>query len=250
MLSMYVRKICVSFSLLLFCALSASAQTKTLGLTKKINGNDENGYILFSPIGVDTTYLMNKCGQKIHSWHTQYTPGLSVYLQPNGHLLKCGTYTDTVFGFAGGRGGMIEEYDWNGSLLWSYKVFNDSLCQHHDIRPLPNGNILVLAWHAISKNQAINLGRSTLNFSPNQADLWGERIVEIKPHGTDSAEVIWQWDMFDHIIQDLDSTLPNYGNVASHPELMDINYALNLQTNDWIHANSPVSYTHLRAHET
>jgi hypothetical protein len=35
---------------------------------------------------------MNKCGQKIHSWHTQYTPGLSVYLQPNGHLLKCGTY--------------------------------------------------------------------------------------------------------------------------------------------------------------
>ena len=238
MLAIYVRNISVSFSLILFCALSASAQTKTLGLTKKINGNDENGYILFSPIGVDTTYLMNKCGQKIHSWHTQYTPGLSVYLQPNGHLLKCGTYTDTVFGFAGGRGGMIEEYDWNGSLLWSYKVFNDSLCQHHDIRPLPNGNILVLAWHAISKNQAINLGRSTLNFSPNQADLWGERIVEIKPHGTDSAEVIWQWDMFDHIIQDLDSTLPNYGNVASHPELMDINYALNLQTNDWIHANS------------
>ncbi len=245
MLSNYVRKICVS--LFVYLALSASgiAQTKTLGLTKKVNGNDENGYVLFAPIGVDTTYLINKCGQKIHSWHTQYTPGLAVYLQPNGHLIKCGTYTDTAFGFAGGRGGMIEEYDWNGSLLWSYKLFNDSLCQHHDIRPLPNGNILVLAWHAITKNQAINLGRSTLNFSPTQDELWGERIIEIKPHGVDSAELVWQWDVFDHIIQDHDSTLPNYGSVSSHPERMDINYALNLQTSDWIHANSLDYHTDL-----
>lgn len=233
----YLKKYLASTVLLVLC-LPLFSQTKTLGLTKKISGNLESGYVLFSPIGVDTTYLINKCGQKVHTWKTQYTPGLSLYLKDNGHLLKAGTYTDTVFGFAGGRGGMVEEYDWDGNMVWSYKVFNDSLCQHHDIRPLPNGNILVLAWHSISKNKAMSYGRSINNFSINQTDLWSERIIELKPIGKDSAEVVWQWDLLDHTIQDLDSTLIHYGQVDMHPERMDMNYALNLQTNDWIHANS------------
>ena len=232
-----LRKYSIAAVLIVSC-LSLFSQTKTLGLTKKISGNLESGYVLFSPIGVDTTYLINKCGQKVHTWKTQYTPGLSVYLKDNGHLLKAGTYTDTVFGFAGGRGGMIEEYDWDGNMVWSYKIFNDSLCQHHDIRPMPNGNILVLAWHSISKNTAMSYGRSNSNFGVNQTELWSERIIELKPIGKDSAEIVWQWDLIDHTIQDIDSNLIHYGQVDMHPERMDINYALNLQTNDWIHANS------------
>lgn len=213
------------------------AQGKTYGLLKKISGNDENGYVLFSPLNCDTTYLINKCGQRVHHWVSPFTPGMSLYLQPNGHLLKTGTYTDTSFGVAGGRGGIIEEYDWDNQLIWRYKIFNDSLCQHHDIKPMPNGNVMVLAWHSISKQNAMNLGRRSENFKINQTDLWGERLIELKPIGTDSAEIVWQWDLFDHIIQDVDTALPNYGQVDQHPELMNINYALNLQTNDWIHAN-------------
>ena len=225
-------------TVLFLISLSLHSQTKTVGLTRKVAGNDESGYVLFAPIGVDTTYLINKCGQKVHFWKTQYTPGLSVYLKDNGHLVKAGTYTDTAFGFAGGRGGMIEEYDWDGNLVWSYKLFNDSLCQHHDIHLMPNGNILVLAWHSISKNKALGYGRSALNFNINQTDLWSERILELKPIGKDSVELVWQWDLLNHTIQDLDSNLSNYGQIDMHPERMDINYALNLQTNDWIHANS------------
>jgi hypothetical protein len=213
------------------------AQTKTLGLTRKLNGNDENGYILYTPIATDTTFLMNKCGQRLHSWRSQYTPGLSVYLKPNGNLLKTGTYTDTIFGFAGGRGGIIEEFDWDNNLVWRYKLFNDSLCQHHDITPMPNGNILVLAWHSISKSKALTLGRSPASFANGQNELWGERIIELKPLGKDSAEIVWQWDLYDHIVQDRDTNLANYGIVGIHPELLNINYALTLQTSDWIHAN-------------
>ncbi len=232
------KRLLYAFLFILFTtAFNLQSQTKTLGLLKKLNGNDENGYVLFSPIGIDTTYLINKCGQKIHYWATKYTPGFSLYLKPNGNLLKAGTYNDTAFAAAGGRGGMIEEYDWNGNLVWSYKIFNDSLCQHHDIYPMPNGNIMVLAWHALSKNEAIAKGRKPANFG-FLPELWGERLIELKPIGTDSADIVWQWDLFDHIIQDFDSSLPNYGNVAMHPELMDINYALTIGTQDWIHANS------------
>jgi hypothetical protein len=214
-----------------------NAQVKTMGLTKKINGNDENGYVLFTPMGTDTTFLINKCGQRVHAWRSEYTPGLSVYLKPNGNLLKTGTYSDTSFGDAGGRGGIVEEFDWDNNLVWRYKIFNDSLCQHHDITPLPNGNVLVLAWHAISRSRAVDLGRLPTNFAPGQTELWAERIIELKPIGKDSAAIVWQWDVYDHIVQDVDVSKPNYGTVSSNPGRMNINYALNMYTADWLHMN-------------
>lgn len=229
-----------SLSILTFLLIINSqlfGQAKTVGLTKHLSGGAEDGYILFTPLGSDTTFLINKCGQKVHQWHSFYTPGLSVYLLPNGHLLKTGTYDDTTFGGAGGRGGIVEELDWDSKVVWSYVIFNDSLCQHHDIRPMPNGNVLVMTWHAISRLEAVALGRNNLNFGINQTDLWGERLVELKPKGKDSAEIVWQWDLFDHLVQDIDSTKPNFAKVSDNPQLMDINYALNMRTHDWIHMN-------------
>lgn len=240
LLSINVRRKFISallFSGLFFTSIQEGIAQKTFGLLKKINGNDENGYVLFTPMNCDTTYLINKCGKRVHHWVSPHPPGMSAYLLPNGHLLKSGTEVDTSFGLAGGRGGIIEEFDWDNKLVWRYKIFNDSLCQHHDIRPMPNGNVLVLTWHAISKSQAIALGRKSQSFASSQTDLWGERLVELKPIGKDSAELVWQWDVFDHIIQDGDTSLPNYGVIEEHPELVNINYALTLQTNDWLHAN-------------
>jgi len=216
-------------------AIKVNAQTRTQGLIKHITGTQENGYVLFSPIRVDTTYLIDRCGKKVHQWTSDYTPGMAMYLKPDGHLLRAETYNDTVFGAAGGRGGLIEEFDWDNNLIWQYKIFNDSLCQHHDIKPLPNGNILVLAWHAISSTQAFQLGRDSINYLQNK--LWGERIIELKPIGSDSAEVVWQWDLFDHLIQDRDPAKPSYGIISNNPQLVDINYAHDLATYDWVHAN-------------
>jgi len=221
--------------LLLLLSFNTFSQVKTVGLTKHLNGAQENGYTLFSPIKVDTTYLIDKCGKKVHQWAHKYSPGLALYIKPNGNLLRAETYTDTVFGAAGGRGGLIQEYDWNGNVVWTYKVFNDSLCQHHDIKPMPNGNVMVLAWHAISRSKAIAMGRDSANFNSNE--VWGERLIELRPIGKDSAEIVWQWDLFDHVIQDRDNTKPNYGTINANPQLMNINYALDLKTYDWIHAN-------------
>ena len=42
--------------------------------------------ILFSPIASTSVFLMSPDGQELHEWHTDYAPGYSVYLLPNGNL--------------------------------------------------------------------------------------------------------------------------------------------------------------------
>jgi hypothetical protein len=64
-----------------------------------------------------------------------------------------------------------------------------------------------------------------------------DKIVEIKPIGADSAEVVWEWKFIDHLIQDVDSTKPNFGLVSNHPELLDVNFD-NGYLNDWTHVNA------------
>jgi len=75
--------------------------------------------------------------------------------------------------------------------------------------------------------------------------MWSEAIFEIEPVGTNSANIVWEWHLWDHLIQNADISLPNYGVVADHPELMDINYG-NVGVGqgpggnhaDWMHFNA------------
>ncbi|NNF20638.1 MAG: T9SS type A sorting domain-containing protein, partial [Saprospiraceae bacterium] len=56
------------------------------------------------------------------------------------------------------------------------------------------------------------------------------------------AEIVWQWKLYDHMVQDIDSTKNNFGVISEHPELIDIN-SRNFQgggsaSADWFHMNS------------
>ena len=95
--------------------------------------------------------------------------------------------------------------------------------------------MLVIAWVRKTSMEAIQAGRDPLFLA--DGELWSDMIFELQPDGAGGATVVWQWDAWDHLIQDFDSNVDNFGVVADHPELIDINYREN-DGADWLHINS------------
>src|SRR5882762_6851920 len=94
--------------LCLFTLISVICHSQTVGWFYS-NPGSLDGYVLFAPGSSDTTYLIDKCGKRIHTWHSGYQPGLAVYLMPDGTLLRCGTTGNNYF-MGGGSGGIIEKF--------------------------------------------------------------------------------------------------------------------------------------------
>lgn len=194
------------------------------------------GYVLFAPFASNTTYLIDKCGKEIHTWTSAYHPGATAELLPDGNLLRAGDANNTTFS-AGGKGGVIEKFDWDSTLLWTYTISSSTECQHHEAKQLPNGNVLAICWESHPAGEAVQAGRNPVTVSNT---LWSEKIVELQPIGTDSAEIVWEWRVWDHLVQDFDASKPNYGVVTAHPELINLNYTQPGQqaVSDWLHVNA------------
>tara|TARA_R110002073_G_scaffold128999_3_gene275054 strand:+ start:7486 stop:9108 length:1623 start_codon:yes stop_codon:yes gene_type:complete len=220
---------------LLFLTLLISQFTfsqNTVG-TISVTNDAYDGYTLFS---VNTkTFLINNCGQVVNEWTSAYLPGHSVYILPNGNLIRAGKKDTSTIVF-GGAGGVVEMFDWDGNILWTFDYSTNDHRSHHDIFPLPNGNILVLAATVMTNVEAIQAGRD-----PNfllEGKLYNEQIIEVEPVGTDQANIVWEWNIKDHFIQDIDNTKDNFGVIGDNPQKLDINFENGDGNANWLHINS------------
>ncbi|GAB4277331.1 MAG: hypothetical protein Kow0068_00450 [Marinilabiliales bacterium] len=198
--------------------------------------NYYKGFTLYAPGNSTTAYLIDMNNSTVHTWSLNHTPAEKVYLLENGHLLATGRDPSAQLN-GGAVGGYIEEYDWDGNLVWQYHYSSSTYCLHHDICPMPNGNLLAIAWEVKTAAEAQAMGSSTYS------ERWPLHIIEIEKTGTYSGNIVWEWHLWDHLIQDYDSSKPNYGVVADHPELMDINNIDGTGSKppptggDWLHTN-------------
>lgn len=209
--------------------------SQTIGVLRNDSGSF-NGYTLLAPVRSTETYLINNCGQVINQWTSAYTTGASVYLLENGNLLRTAGIENTDITF-GGVGGKIELFDWDGNLIWEYTYSSPTFSQHHDIFPLPNGNILMLAVTTMDMNEAIQAGRDPSKLDDGK--LYNEQILELEPVGTNQANIIWEWNIKNHLIQDFDASKDNFGVISDNPQLLNINYLLGSSTDaNWLHVNS------------
>jgi hypothetical protein len=215
--------------LLLSNVMTLNAQT--VGLFHN-DSTSYNGYTLFSSYAGDTTYLIDNCGRLVHKWQSAVPAARTpVHLLPSGSLIRSAKSSSTIF--PGGGAGAFEMLDWNSNVLWSYDVTDTTQTAHHDYRVMPNGNILVVLWEIRTAAEFIANGGNPANAS---SSFWPDKIQELKPIGSDSAVVVWEWKAWDHMIQEFDANKNNYGPVAAHPELLDIN-VIPPGSGSWLHTN-------------
>ena len=210
------------FRSLLFILISASsliAQSNTVGLLHS-DQNVSEGYTLFTPERNTSVFLIDNCGLIVNEWDFSERPALTCYLLENGDLLRAGKDS-------------LEIRDWDNNLLWSYAMTANGMNQHHDIEPLPNGNILCVVKDIYTPAEMIAAGRDS-TLLENSFAL--DKVVEIQPVGSHDANVVWEWKFMDHLIQEFDDSKENFGVVSMHPELLDINY-LNGFLSDYVHVN-------------
>ena len=54
----------------------------------------------------------------------------------------------------------------------------------------------------------------------NQLDeMWSEVILELQPIDYNNTEIVWEWHFWDHLVQDTNMNLDNYGQINENPQL-------------------------------
>ena len=183
------------------------------------------GYTLMAPANSTTTYLIDMEGRVVKTWQSDCKPGHSAYLLENGNLLRPGAVINPPFPVFGGAGGRIQEFSWDGELLWDFTYADDSHLGHHDICRLPNGNVLLLVWEQKTREEAVAAGRRTETV--NKTGIVADSIVEIKPTGKTTGSIVWEWHAWDHIVQEFDKTKDRFDDIGAHPERIDVNFGDN-----------------------
>ena len=224
-----------------------------INLAVSSSQNVFEGYTLFTPQtgigGGATTYLMDNDYTIIQSWQHSNGPASMPYLvsgdEPGWEntLLIYPYRVDNPTMESGGVGGAVQCLTFEGELVWEYELSNSDFQHHHDVEPLPNGNVLLIAWEKKTASEGYAMGREVINNPLNQ--MWSSAIFEIQPNGSGSAEVVWEWHLWDHLVQDYCADCPNYATISNHPELFNINNGAVGSTGtpgganaDWIHINA------------
>ena len=150
-----------------------------------IYGSSLTGLTLFS-VGTES-YLLNNDLDQIYKWnHIQSTVGTS-YLIPDRTIivqLRC----EHSFGFSHGPiGGRFQKINFDEQVIWDFSYFTDEYHPHHDFAPMPNGNILIIAWEKKTTVEQGEVGRVDIN-----NEFWPLKIVELLTIGYDSSTVVWE----------------------------------------------------------
>ena len=178
------------------------------------------GYVMFPVPNSGSTFLINRDGEVVHEWKATYT-SFNPYIMDDGSVFVGLNDVDyPVFG-GGGPYGRIQKISWDGKILWDFELADEQHILHHDFAIKPNGNILAIVYEAISYDDALAMGRAP-HLIPHSGP-WMEKIIELEPQGLHGANIVWEWNLRDHLIQDLDENKPNFGNPADHPELLSFN---------------------------
>lgn len=176
--------------------------------------------------GTSYAYLLDTAATTTSSYFARYNIGSTAY---SAHMLKDSIYQSYGMGKEGGGYASVKKWAITGpntvTNTWTYTGTN----LHHDICPLPNGNVLVISSETKTGTQIQAVGGTysgTATF---------EKIQEIHRTGATTGTVVWEWKLWDHLCQNTTSSEPNYvTSIAQNPQLFNIGL---VTTGDFFHLN-------------
>lgn len=182
-------------------------------------------------VGNNYAYLLDTAATTTSTYFKRWTltsvTGYSAYLQ-NDTIYQSVVYKAGNIG-QGGVTGKIRKISWDGSIVWEYAASSSTTQMHHDICPMPNGNVLLIVYETQSASPSTVGCSSTLT-------VWSEKIIEVHPTGATTGTIVWEWHLWNHLCQNSYASVPStyVTSISAHPELMNVNYQM---TQDWIHMN-------------
>ncbi|MEP0174116.1 MAG: aryl-sulfate sulfotransferase [Paraglaciecola sp.] len=213
--------------LVMMSLFSCSSDTDNSAEVEDTESDEVETYILVEVTNGGGVYLINQDGEEVYNFDLNYTLGNDANLEDDGSLVAIVKSNNTDITF-GGYGGKFIKQNADKSIEWEVEYASSEYNAHHDVETLPNGNILFPVWEKVSADDATAAGFS------GGFDIYPESIVEMDPL---TQEVVWQWRMMDHVIQDHDSAQANFGVVANNPRKIDLNYNNSQTDGDITHAN-------------
>ncbi len=198
-------------------------------------------YSLYSTTGSTSTYLVDTSGITFKTWthSNSYKTGYGAYLIEGDTLVRSYQYIGTSIN-GGGISGGLQKVTWDGTVAWDWTYSSTDFVLHHDICPLPNGNVLCICYDKRLLTEVTQAGCSYTDV------ILSEKIIEVKPTGATTGEVVWEWYVWDHLCQDYNSSKDNYvASIVNNPQLFNVNYGteggfpvrppgMDL---DWLHMN-------------
>lgn len=195
-------------------------EVELIGGVQLNDGESAEGYVLFAPAGLTGTYLIDKDGQVINAWDSDYAPAQTAYLLEDGRLVRTGRR-----GTGQELSRVVEIFNWEGDVEWTFSFEGTPYDPHHDIEPMANGNVLVIAGEQVPMEEAVAMGYDSSVVPAREGEedeqvssIRLDAILEISP---ETNEIVWSWHSKDHVVQNFDSSMPNYG---ENPRRIDFNY--------------------------
>lgn len=164
------------------------------GVTGHNRAKAEQGYVLFSPLGmINKTLLVNMAGEVVHEWNHDTAIGMYGELTEEGNLFMGAKLRDDtwdIFRFwPAFKGGEIREVTPSGEVIWRH---GDKF-HHHDQRKMSHGGALYLSLEKVPKELAAQVvgGHPT----PGYDDMYADVFIEVDRNGNR----IWEWHAIEHL---------------------------------------------------
>ncbi|PKP23005.1 MAG: hypothetical protein CVU05_01515 [Bacteroidetes bacterium HGW-Bacteroidetes-21] len=156
----------------------------------------------------------------------------SAYLIPGDTLVRTYTYTASGGMTGGGVTGGVQKVDWGGNTTWDFQYNSSTYTLHHDICPMPNGNVLMIAYELKTSAEATQAGATTT------VSIKSEKLMEVRQTGPTTGVVVWEWHLWDHLCQNNNPAKDNYvTSIIDNPQLLNINYTPGQDKTDRWHMN-------------